>query len=70
MASEVGGLEGVDAVEVVELVAVVRPSRNPSTRKGMTRVQKSHGLALMIGYCLMMAAGHRDARLVLLLAIP
>ena len=39
MASEVGGLEGVDAVEVVELVAVVRPSRNPSTRKGMSWVQ-------------------------------
>ena len=69
MASEVGGLEGVDAVEVVELVAVVRPSRNPSTRKGMTRVQKSNGLRV-IEYCLTTVAGHYNARLMLVLGHP
>ena len=63
------GLEGVDVVEVVELVVAVRLSQIPSTRKGMTRVQKSHGLAL-IGYCLTMAAGHRDAHLTLVLGHP
>ena len=70
MAGKVVGLVGVDIVEVVKLVTAVRPSQIPSTRKGMTRVQKSHGLALMIGYCLMMAAGHRDARLALVLGHP
>ena len=64
------GLKGVDVVEVVELVTPVQSSQIPSTRKGMTRVQKSHGLALMIGYCLMMATGHRDARLALVLGHP
>ena len=68
-ASEVVGLEGVDIVEVVELVAAIRPSWIPSTRKGMTRVQKSHGLAL-IGYCLTTMAGHRDAHLMLVLGHP
>ena len=61
-ASEVVGLEGVDVVEVFELVVAVRPSWIPSTRKGMIWVQKSHGLTL-IGYCLMMTAGHRNAHL-------
>ena len=63
------GLVGVDIVEVVKLVIAVRPSRVPSTRKGMSRVQKSHGLAL-IGYCLMTAAGHRDACLAMVLGHP
>ena len=35
----------------------------------MTRVQKSHGFR-MIGYCLMTAAGHCDARLMLVLGHP
>ena len=68
-AGEVVGLEGVDVVEVVELVAAVRPSWIPYTRKGMTQVQKSHGLAL-IGYCLTTMAGHRNARLMLVLGHP
>ena len=68
-AGEVVGLEGVDVVEVFELVVAVRPSRIPSMRKGMTWVQKSHGLTL-IGYCLMTTAGHRDARLMLVLGHP
>ena len=68
-ASEVVGLEGVDVVKVFELVVAVRPSWIPSTRKGMTRVQKSHGLAL-IGYCLTTTARHRDARLILVLGHP
>ena len=38
--------------EVVKLGTVVRPSRVPSMRKGMSRVQRRHGLAL-IGYYLM-----------------
>ena len=63
------GLEGVDVVDVFELVMAIRPSRIPSTRKGMTRVQKSHGLAL-IGYCLTTTAKHRDARLILVLGHP
>ncbi|KAK9993323.1 hypothetical protein SO802_023026 [Lithocarpus litseifolius] len=68
-ASEVVSLKGVDAVDVVELVMAVQPSRNPSTRKGMSQVQKSHGLRV-IGYCLTMAAGHHDARLMLVLDHP
>ena len=63
------GLVGVDIVEVVKLVAVVRPRRIPSTRKGITRVQKSHGLALT-GFCLMMATRHHDACLALVLDHP
>ena len=63
------GLEGVDIIEVVELVVAVRPSQIPSMRKGMTRGQKSHGLAL-IGYCLTTAIGHRNARLMLVLGHP
>ena len=35
----------------------------------MSRVQKSHGLAL-IRYCLMTATGHRDARLAMVLGHP
>ena len=66
-AGEVVGLKGVDVVEVVELA--VRSSRIPSMRKGMTRVQKSHGLAL-IGYCPTTTARHRDARLMLVLGHP
>ena len=66
---EMVGLEGVDVVEVFELVMAVRLSRIPSTRKGMTWVQKSHGLAL-IGYCLTTTTGHRDARLMLVLGHP
>ena len=68
-ASEVVGLKGVDVVEVFKLVVAIQPSRIPSTRKGMTRVQKSHGLAL-IGYCLTTTAGHRDVRLMLVLGHP
>ena len=63
------GLKGVDVVEVVELVTPVQSSQIPSTRKGMTRVQKSHGLAL-IGYCLTMVVGHHNARLALVLGHP
>ena len=66
---EVVGLEGVDIVEVFELVVAIRPSRIPSTRKGMTWVQKSHGLTL-IGYCLTTMTGHRNARLMLVLGHP
>ena len=66
---KVVGLKGVDVVEVVELVTPVRSSQIPSTRKGMTRVQKSHGLAL-IGYCLTMVVGHHNARLALVLGHP
>ena len=65
-AGEVVGLEGVDVVEVFELVVAVRPSRIPSTRKVMTWVQKSHGLAL-IGYYLITTVGYCDARLMLVL---
>ena len=68
-AGEVVGLDGVDVVEVFELVVVVRPSWILSTRKGMTWVQKSHGLTL-IRYCLTTTAGHRDARLMLVLGHP
>ena len=63
-AGEVVGLEGVDVVEVFKLVMAIRPSRIPSTWKGMNWVQKSHGLAL-IRYCLTTMAGNRNARLVL-----
>ena len=63
-ADKVVGLEGVDIVEVFELVVVVRPSGISSMRKGMTWVQKSHGLTL-IGYYLTTTVGHRDARLML-----
>ena len=66
---KVVGLKGVDVVEVVELVTPVQSSQIPSTRKGMTQVQKSHGLAL-IGYCLTIVARHCDARLVLVLGHP
>ena len=59
------GLEGVDAVEVVELVPDVRLSRNPSTRKGMSLLQKNHGLG-MIGYSLTMAPGHPTPPVMLL----
>ncbi|KAK9984195.1 hypothetical protein SO802_033720 [Lithocarpus litseifolius] len=62
-------LEGVDVVDVVELVTAVRQSQNPSMRKGMTWVQNSHGFK-MIGYCLTMAVGHRDARLMMVLGHP
>ena len=65
-AGEVVGLEGVDVVEVFELVVAVRPSRIPSMRKGMTWVQKSHGLTL-IGYYLTTMVGHHDAHLMLVL---
>ena len=68
-ASEVVGLEVVDVVEVLKLVAAIQPSWIPSTRKGMTRVHKSHGLAL-IGYCLTMTIGHCDACLMLVLGHP
>ena len=63
------GLVGVDIVEVVKLVAAVRPSWVPFTRKGMSRVQKRHGFAL-IGYCMMTTAGHCDARLAMVLGHP
>ena len=63
------GLEGVDIVDLFELVVAVRLSRIPSTKKGMTWVQKSHGLTL-IGYCLTTTAGHRDAPLILVLGHP
>ena len=69
VAGNVVGLVGVDIVEVIKLVAAVRLSWVPSTRKGMSRVQKRHGLAL-IGYCLMTTAGHRDARLAMVLGHP
>ena len=62
---EVLGLEGVDVVEVVELVPDVRPSRNPSMRKGMSRVQKNHGFRV-IGYCLTTASGHLTPPVMLL----
>ena len=65
-AGKVVGLEGVDVVEVFELVVAVRPSWISSTRKGMTWVQKSHGLTL-IGYYLTTTTGHRDACLMLVL---
>ena len=42
---------------------------DPIYEEGMTQVQKSHGLAL-IGYYLTMVAGHRDARLALVLGHP
>ena len=63
------GLEGVETVKVVDLVVAICPRRNPSMRKGMTRVQKSHGFR-MIRYCLTTAAGHCDARLMLVLGHP
>ena len=69
IAGEVVGLKGVDVVEVFELVMAIRPSQIPSTRKARTWMQKSHGLTL-IGYCLTMTAGHRDARLMLVLGHP
>ena len=69
IAGEVVGLKGVDVVEVFELVIAIRLSQIPSTRKGMTWVQKSHGLTL-IGYCLTTTAGHRDAHLMLVLGHP
>ena len=69
VAGNVVGLVGVDIVEVVKLVVVIRLSRVPSTRKGMSRVQKRHGMTL-IGYCLMTAAGHCDARLAMVLGHP
>ena len=55
-------------MEVVELVPDMRPSRNPSMRKGMSRVQKNHGFRV-IGYCLTTALGH-PTLLVMLLGHP